>query len=515
MAKAKRPLVRLFLFILLLVGVAMAAAPFLPLDRLKPAVESRLSALLGRPVTVGSLRLSLLGGPYLYINQLTAREDPAFGDGVFLQADEVRANLSLLGYVLRRRVELDDLRLPAPNLTFSKNSQGVWSWTSLGGNEARSASTTARPLNLMNPTTPMQGIERVVLLALAMQGVGEPLRQTVTIERASVRFLDPAATAPAETLYRNINLHVVIERQSDATSKITGRLVAQSGDGSATNGAATAAEPLQAEMPFALTVERSATLAVQGSLGPGVVQSRNFAAESFQAAIDLKDGALTLDQMQVALYDGSLTGRLQLDLATRRFTATGEAQNLNLDAALASKLQLPGQLTGHINAQYQVSGVMGAFQEIAQTLVGDGRVTSNGLFLASVNLSEQVAQALKLKQIGDMTEGTKLGALEANFRVEQGVVTTRNLQIRELDGLGDATSEEGWFKVEAAPTIGYVANVLLSNEATTQVQSASPLVGAAVSVLAVNNRIAVPVTISGEARNPQVAVDVRKFILGF
>ena len=108
-----------------------------------------------------------------------------------------------------------------------------------------------------------------------------------------------------------------------------------------------------------------------------------------------------------------------------------------------------------------------------------------------------------------------LAAVEADFYIEQGSVKTSHLQIQQLDGLGLATSDEGWFQIGPAPTLNYVATVLLSNEATTQVKTTSPIIGAAVSILEVNNRIAVPVNISGEVRSPQVTVDVRKLILGY
>jgi hypothetical protein len=499
MAKSKRPLLRFFILSLLLVIIAVASAPFLPLGSLKPAVETKLSELLGRKVTVGTLRLSLFGGPYLYINQMSAKEDPAFGDGYCLQANQVRADFSILSFVLRRQVELDSLNIQSPDLIFTKNSAGAWSWTTLGrpapaaSAKSDSGSQTGFP----------------ALLALVMQSLRDTNINKVLLEQASVTFIDPANTQSPETTYRNVGLQAFIDRQGNR-SHVTGSLRARSEE---SNGA----ELLRAEMPFNLTVDKTQTpsFAAQGSLGPGAIESKNFSAENFQSQLDIKDNTVKLEQMDMNLYEGSLHGQLQLNLATQQFTAEGEVKNLNLDQALASKLQMPGQITGHINAQFKLGGLMRAFQETVPTIVGSGRVVSDRLFIASVNLSEQVARALQLNQIGDMNQGTELGAVEANFQIQQGTVTTSQVQIQQLDGLGDATSEQGWFKVGQAPTFNYDASVLLSNAATAQVKTTSPLIGAAVSLLEVNNRIAVPVSITGEVRNPQVAVDVRKFILGF
>ncbi len=496
MAKAKRPLLRLFVFSLALLAIPVIAALFVPLDSIKPDVESRLSELLGRQVSVGSMRLSFFGGPYLYINQLQASEDPAFGDGVFLQTEQVRANFSVLSYVLRKRVELDGLRMQAPQITFVKNQQGVWSWTTIG-----KPKTTENAANLLARTS------SAMIFALLL-GIGDSPRQQIAIEQATVRLQDSNGMIQRVTLYRNVNLQAKVDRPADNNSHATGRLIIHSDE---TDGA----QLLHLEMPFDLTIDRSAALAVQGNLGPGAVESKNFAADNFKSAITMQDGSALLKEMAMNLYDGNLQGNLQLNLATQQFSAEGEAQNLNLNEALASKLQLAGQITGHINSRFKLGGVLRTLQETVPTVTGDGHISSTGLFIASVNVSQQVAQALKLNQIGDMNQGTQTGAMEADFRIEQGIVRTSKLQIQQLDGLGDATSDDGWLKVDATPTFGYLANIYLSSEATAKVKTSSPLVGAAVAVLEVNNRLAVPITLAGEVRNPQVTVDVQKLILGF
>jgi hypothetical protein len=499
MARAKRPLFRFFILSLLLVIIPVAIAPFVPLDSLRPPVETKLSELLGRKVTVGALRLSLFGGPYLYINQMVAREDPAFGDGNLLQANQVRADFSILSFVLHRQVEIDSLTIQAPELTFTKNPEGAWSWITLG-KSVTSASTQSSARPSMN----IAGIS-----ALLMQSLRDASIKKISIEQASVRLIDQSGTQSPESIYRNIGLQVFIDRQANS-SHITGQFRAQSDDSSS-------ADILHAEMPFDLTIDKTQAtgMSAQGSVGPGAIESRNFSAEDFQSLLEIKDNAVKFEQMNMNLYEGSMQGSMQLNLVTQQFTAEGEVKNLNLDQALASKLQMPGQITGHINAQFKLGGQMRDFQKTVPTITGSGRVVSDRLFISSVNLSEQVAHALKLKQIGDMNPGTELGAIEADFHIDQGVVMTSRVQIQQLDGLGEASSEQGWFKVETAPTLNYTANVLLNTGATTQVKNTSPLIGAAVSLLEVNQRIAVPVSITGEVRNPQVQVDVRKLILGF
>ena len=72
--------------VLALLLLVVFSLPFLiSADRFKPALESRLSAALGRRVTIGSLRLSILAGG-VTADSLAIADDEAFRRAPFLQA---------------------------------------------------------------------------------------------------------------------------------------------------------------------------------------------------------------------------------------------------------------------------------------------------------------------------------------------------------------------------------------------------------------------------------------------
>ncbi|HET9532592.1 MAG TPA: AsmA-like C-terminal region-containing protein [Blastocatellia bacterium] len=490
MPRPGRWLLRLLLLFAVLVAAAIAVAPFIPLAPLKPAVESRLTATLGRPVSVGSVRLSLAGGPYLVIEAMTAKEDPAFGDGNFLEADQVRANLAVLPFALRRQIVIEALDLKSPRFTFVKNADGAWSWTTIG--RARAAAGVAGRLEEFTR-------QAAIVLIAADASV-----DSINIESASVRLIDRSGTEPPETLYRNVALRADLMPQGQSR-QVRGELRAQSEE---TDGA----EILKTDMPFDLVVTRAAPqkLTVQGSIGPGPLETKNLIASSFKSSLDLSEDRLALDQMDLSLYDGNLTGRMEIDMRSRRFTAEGRVTNLNLDQAIGSKLQMPGQITGHVDAEFKLGGELRSFQETVPTLSGSGRLASGEMFIASANLSEQVARALRINGIGNMSAGTNVGSLQSDFQISNGELMTANLTIQQLDGLGEAKSDQGWLKVASPPSLNYTATVLLTPDATAQVKKSSPLIGMAVSILEVNNRVAVPVSVRGEVRNPEVQVDVTR-----
>ena len=428
MARPLRWLSRLLLFVVILVVAAILLAPLIPLEPLKPPVEARLSRMLGRDVRVSSLRLNVLGGPYLTINGMTAREDPAFGEGDFLKADEVRADFALTQYLINRQVVIDGIRIKSPQFTFIKNANGAWSWTTLG----QRATASAR----LDYSSAIQSSQTLFRAArLLAEGESSATFKNIQVENGSVKLIDKSGGQP-ESLYKNIALRASVVPASDApttTSHVTGEVDAKS---EAEDGA----ELMKALMPFDLKIDRSGGtgLTVKGSVGPGPLETKSFTARRFELA-----GQINSDQTPTAM-------------------------------------------------------------------TGSGQISTSEMFIPGVNLSEQVAGALRIAQVGDMNKGTVLGSLETDFQLGENVINTQNLRIQQLDGLGDATANQGWFKIDSALTLNYVATVLLSPDATSEVKKSSPIIGFVATILENNNRVSVPVNITGDARNPQVQVDVSR-----
>src|SRR2546421_10739620 len=417
MARRKGCLAGLFFFAILIVA-ALLLAPLVPLGWLKPRVESRLSATFGRRVTIDSLRVSFFGGPYLIIHGMTAKEDPEFGDGDFLKANEVRANFSFTDYALHQQIVIQGLTVRSPEFTFIKNPNGAWSGTTFGSSTSV-ASTTWKD----SPTAP---------LLLWFADAGKPQLQHLGVEAASVGMIDKTGAEPPESLYKNVALtaDISLDKADPAGRHATGMLRVASDE-------ASGGDTLATEMPFALTTTPGdAGTTIKGSFGPGPLQTKNFSAVLFKV-----DGEF-------------LSGR----------------------AAKTS---------------------------------GRGPISASAISIPAFNVSEQVASAARVTQIGDMKPGTEISVLETDFNFAEDVVNTTNLQLAALDGLGDATADAGWFKTKPELTLNYAATITLSQEATAQLQtSANPLIGAAVAVFADRGGLAVPLDITGDVRHPQVQVDI-------
>lgn len=427
MARRRRFLISLIFIVVLLIAVAVVAAPLVPLTMLEPAVEKKLSDMLGRKVTVDSLRLNLLGSSHFTITGMTVKEDPAFGEGEFLRADDVRAHVDLIEYLRGRRIAIDEITVKSAQIHLVRNDQGTWNWTTLGTQLSETAGVSLLGSRVLGG----------FVLGTFLPGELSPssLRK-VRIENASVRLKDRNAADSPEALYKNISLNASLEPVSEAGSEsvshATGEFIAQSEeDGEA--------ETFKATFPFDLKIARrnDTPLAVDGSVGPGPLETKNLSVGSF-----------------------SVNGQILADGNT--------------------------------------------------PLTGKGHLSASRMLIRPINLSQEMAESLRIPQIGDMNPGTVVGELESEFNISQGIVETTGLLIREIDGLGDASAQTGSFKIDSELSLNYPATVTLNADATSRLKSAGTMLGIITTVFEVNNRISVPVSIDGDMRNPHIYVDVSR-----
>src|SRR6185295_3770560 len=108
--------------------------------------------------------------------------------------------------------------------------------------------------------------------------------------------------------------------------------------------------------------------------------------------------------------------------------------NRNADPGLSIKGAFgpgPLQTKSFIAQSFKLDGEFN--NERASGLSGNGGLSASGVFLPSVNVSQQVASAARVSTIGDMSEGTKIASLETQFHLQRDVVNTTNQNVQQLD----------------------------------------------------------------------------------
>ncbi|MGE0404843.1 MAG: AsmA family protein [Candidatus Korobacteraceae bacterium] len=121
----------------LLIVVLLVAPAFIDVNSYRPQIEAQLRQSLGRQVSVGEMRLSLLP-PRVSVSNVAIAEDPAFGSGSFVTIPEMEAWVSVLS-LLSGDLKLSSLTLRQPSVQLVRSQQGVWNFASLGGEKQAAA----------------------------------------------------------------------------------------------------------------------------------------------------------------------------------------------------------------------------------------------------------------------------------------------------------------------------------------------------------------------------------------
>ncbi len=128
----------------LVVLAGLIAVPFLiNVNQFRPQLEAQASAALGRKVTLGHLRLSLLSG-YIVAHDIEIADNPSFSASNFLTANALRIDVKMKPLVLHRQLDVTGILIDHPEIILLRRDDGTWNFSdmaSAGRNASVSTST--------------------------------------------------------------------------------------------------------------------------------------------------------------------------------------------------------------------------------------------------------------------------------------------------------------------------------------------------------------------------------------
>src|SRR5205809_1559155 len=140
--KRAAKIIGILILILLVVAIAL---PFLVnVNSFRPTIESQASSALGRKVTIGNLKLSILTGS-VSADDLSIADDPAFGKAPFVTAKGLNVGVEVIPLVFNKTLHVTDLTLDRPQIALLRTSSGKWNFSSLGASNANSPMKTKAP----------------------------------------------------------------------------------------------------------------------------------------------------------------------------------------------------------------------------------------------------------------------------------------------------------------------------------------------------------------------------------
>ena len=125
----------------ILVVVLIAIPFFLSPNQFRPTIEEKLTAALGRPVTVGNMSLSLFTGS-LAADDLSIADDPAFSKTPFLTAKSLKVGVEMMPLIFSKALHVTGVTITQPEVSLVKNPEGKWNYSSLATSDSKAA---ARP----------------------------------------------------------------------------------------------------------------------------------------------------------------------------------------------------------------------------------------------------------------------------------------------------------------------------------------------------------------------------------
>jgi len=132
----KRFLIIASIAIAVLLVIALCLPFLINVDRFRPEIETKLSAVLGRTVHIGKIDASLFSGGAA-ASDIAIGDDPAFSSAPFLQASSVQIGLKWVPLIFSREIKVTGIAIVKPEIALLKNNAGKWNYSSLGNKSAQ------------------------------------------------------------------------------------------------------------------------------------------------------------------------------------------------------------------------------------------------------------------------------------------------------------------------------------------------------------------------------------------
>ena len=131
-------------------------------NQFRPTIEKKLQESLGRPVTIGSLHLSLLAGG-ISADDISVADDPGYSRQPFLKAKSLDVAVDLVPLIFSHSLHVNSATLREPELYLVRGSGNRWNFSSLGATPGAPAPRSQRSRNRKNAVPPVAPTSSQVL----------------------------------------------------------------------------------------------------------------------------------------------------------------------------------------------------------------------------------------------------------------------------------------------------------------------------------------------------------------
>jgi len=443
-----------------MVIVVMVVPPLVNINRHHDRIQTQLQKRLGRPVSLGQMRLSVLP-PAIRVDNAVIGEDPAFLTGrpfAEVQELDVRAKLWPL---VHGDIEVQSLNLRKPQIELVRNQQGVWNFASLGQPAPATAAQTApqQPAPRSTPVPPQPSPAKPSEVSIA----------DLKIEDGQIALTDLQKNQP-RAMYDHIDLAVsgyAPEKTFDLSARAHlpgsgAQLIGVNGK----MGPLNQAEPLDTPFDGTLKLEQVSISSAQKFLnnpalaGIDATASGETGIRNQQGKLE-SDGSLTLDNPRVRSVEVGYAITAQFNL-TYHFTN----DLLEISKSTLKLGSTPLSVTGNVNMRstsaeidLRVNASNVSIEEAARLAAAAGVVFSPGMIIkGQLNADLRVQGAADRPAMNgtlsaqnldisgkDLHQPVRLGAIEL-------ALTSESVRSNNFSAATGATHVDAQFTVTAYTT---------------------------------------------------------------
>jgi AsmA protein len=489
--------------VLALLLVVLISLPFLvSANQFKPALESKLSAALGRQVTIGNLGLSILSGG-VRADSLAIADDPAFGSAPFLQAKSLKVGVELWPLLVSRKLIVTGLTIDQPQIALLQSPSGRWNYSSLGSK----AGQPSPPAQQTSGKSNLDLSAKLVKIAGGRFSIGKTggRRKPLTLDNVNLEVQDFSPSAAFPFSFR-------ADVAGGGEIKLSGKA-----------GAIDATDVELTPVSFTLDIARlNLASALAGSL-PDIAGTASLHASGESNGGRLAvNGKLTAEGLKLARTGTPARRPVEFDFAAqhdlRKHGGTLQRGDIHVGAALASLTGVYNEHGDSTVIETKFAGTKMPVPELAALLPPLGIVLPNGCRLEggtataaftvdgpTDNLVTNGSVSLDNTQLANFDLGSRMTLIETLAGVKSGPntdiqtfsaklrYTPEGMTVDDLHFLAQGVGElDGSGTVSPANALDFKMNATLQTTRS-----------------AMLSRTAVPFFIQGTAMNPVFKPDVR------
>jgi len=140
--KVKKPLVIAGAIAAVLLLVVLCLPLFINANQFKPTLETKLTAALGRKVTIGDITLAIFSGG-VSVADVSIADDSNFSKSPFLSAKSLSVGVELMPLIFSKQINVRSINIESPEINLILGAGGKWNYSTLGSGGPSASSGTS------------------------------------------------------------------------------------------------------------------------------------------------------------------------------------------------------------------------------------------------------------------------------------------------------------------------------------------------------------------------------------